>query len=198
MVREAALGRRGWAMRCGPARRLANPRVGRTSGAPSCALFHSPVPGPQGRDMSPGIRQMCLGAPDFRSCTHAYDALESRRAHRARLMGAATTHLPPNHPQTPDNHPRPHLTSESWSSLQDWAARTSPLTARRVALAPKSCGSSFRGTSSRATCRIRSPSCSRNDSTTLWSPDPESFSGLRKRKSHYAPKYAPRARSPIG
>jgi len=31
---------------CGPARRLANPCVGRTSGAPSCALFHSPVPGP--------------------------------------------------------------------------------------------------------------------------------------------------------
>ena len=35
-------------------------------------------------------------------------------------------------------------------------------------------------------------------STTLWSPDPESFSGLRKRKSHCAPEYAPRARSPIG
>ena len=31
---------------CGPARRLANPCVGRTSGAPSCALFYSPVPGP--------------------------------------------------------------------------------------------------------------------------------------------------------
>ena len=31
---------------CGPARRLANPCVARTSGAPSCALFHSPVPGP--------------------------------------------------------------------------------------------------------------------------------------------------------
>ena len=31
---------------CGPARRLANPRVARTSGAPSCALSHSPVPGP--------------------------------------------------------------------------------------------------------------------------------------------------------
>ena len=31
---------------CGPARRLASPCVGRTSGAPSCALFHSPVPGP--------------------------------------------------------------------------------------------------------------------------------------------------------
>ena len=37
-----------------------------------------------------------------------------------------------------------------------------------------------------------------NDSTALWSPDPESFSGLRKRKSHCAPEYAPRARSPIG
>ena len=31
---------------CGPARRPANPCVARTSGAPSCALFHSPVPGP--------------------------------------------------------------------------------------------------------------------------------------------------------
>ena len=31
---------------CGPARRLANPCVARTSGAPSRALFHSPVPGP--------------------------------------------------------------------------------------------------------------------------------------------------------
>ena len=31
---------------CGPARRLANPCVARTSGAPSCALFRSPVPGP--------------------------------------------------------------------------------------------------------------------------------------------------------
>ena len=31
---------------CGPARRLANSCVARTSGAPSCALFHSPVPGP--------------------------------------------------------------------------------------------------------------------------------------------------------
>ena len=31
---------------CGPARRLADPCVGRTSRAPSCALFHSPVPGP--------------------------------------------------------------------------------------------------------------------------------------------------------
>ena len=30
----------------GPARRLANPRVARTSGAPSCGLSHSPVPGP--------------------------------------------------------------------------------------------------------------------------------------------------------
>ena len=37
-----------------------------------------------------------------------------------------------------------------------------------------------------------------NVSTTLWSPDPESFSGLRKRKSDCAPEYAPRARSPIG
>ena len=75
--------------------------------------------------------------------------------------GSTSTHFPPNRPQTPDNNPRPHLTSESWSSLQNWAARTSPLTARRVVLAPKSCGSSsFRGTSSRATCRVRSPSCS--------------------------------------
>ena len=31
---------------CGPARRLADPCVARTSGAPSRALFHSPVPGP--------------------------------------------------------------------------------------------------------------------------------------------------------
>ena len=31
---------------CGPARRLANPCVARTSGASSRALFHSPVPGP--------------------------------------------------------------------------------------------------------------------------------------------------------
>ena len=31
---------------CGPARRLANPCFARTSGAPSCALFHSPIPGP--------------------------------------------------------------------------------------------------------------------------------------------------------
>ena len=30
----------------GPARRLANPCVARTSGAPSCAMFHSPVPRP--------------------------------------------------------------------------------------------------------------------------------------------------------
>ena len=36
-----------------------------------------------------------------------------------------------------------------------------------------------------------------NGSTTLWSPDPESFSGLRKRKSHCVPEYAPRARSNI-
>ena len=45
-------------------------------------------------------------------------------------------------------------------SAGGWATRTSPLTARRVALAPKSCGSSFRVTSSRATCRVRSPSFS--------------------------------------
>ena len=38
----------------------------------------------------------------------------------------------------------------------------------------------------------------RYDPTTLWSPDPEYFSGLRKRKNHCAPEYAPRARSPIG
>ena len=38
----------------------------------------------------------------------------------------------------------------------------------------------------------------RYDPTTLWSPDPESFSGLRKRKNNCAPEYAPRARSPIG
>ena len=38
----------------------------------------------------------------------------------------------------------------------------------------------------------------RYDPTTLWSPDPESFSGLRKRKNHCAPEYAPPARSPIG
>ena len=37
----------------------------------------------------------------------------------------------------------------------------------------------------------------RNDSTKLWSPDPESFLGLRKRKSHCAPEYALRAPSPL-
>ena len=31
----------------------------------------------------------------------------------------------------------------------------------------------------------------RYDSTTLWSPDPEFVSGLRKHKSHCAPEYAP-------
>ena len=30
---------------------------------------------------------------------------------------------------------------------------------------------------------------SRNDSTARWSPDPESFSGLRKCKSHCAPEH---------
>ena len=38
----------------------------------------------------------------------------------------------------------------------------------------------------------------RYDPATFWSPDPGSFSGLRKRKNHCAPEYAPRARSPIG
>ena len=38
----------------------------------------------------------------------------------------------------------------------------------------------------------------RYDPTARWSPDPESFLGLRKRKNHCAPEYAPRARSPIG
>ena len=53
----------------------------------------------QGRDMSPNIRPMFLGAPDFLSCTHADDTLESRRAHPAFLTGVAETHLPPNRPQ---------------------------------------------------------------------------------------------------
>ena len=35
----------------------------------------------QDRDMSPDIRPMCLGAPDFLSCSLIDDALESRRAH---------------------------------------------------------------------------------------------------------------------
>ena len=112
----------------------------------------------QGRDMPPDIRPMCFGAPDFLSCPLVNDALESRRAHRALQSGAADDSPPAKPP--PDNHPRPHLTSESLSSLQDWAARTSPLTARRVVLAPPWYRPSFRGTSSRATCRIRSPPCS--------------------------------------
>ena len=53
----------------------------------------------QDRDMSPDIRPMCLGAPDFLSCPLVNDALESRRVHPARLMGAADSHLPPNRPQ---------------------------------------------------------------------------------------------------
>ena len=145
------------------------------------------------------------------------DAPESRRAHRARLMGAAETHLPQNRPQIIALGPTIyHLTSESWSSSlqQDyWAggkdlARTSPLTARRrVALAPISCGSSFRGTSSRATCRIRPPSCSGETcmgTRATFRPHfghliPSPFRDLlRKRKGHCAPEYAPRARSPIG
>ena len=40
-----------------------------------------------------------LWRPGFLSCAHADDALESQRAYRARLMGAAETHLPPNRPQ---------------------------------------------------------------------------------------------------
>ena len=112
-------------------------------------------------DMPPGIRPMCLGAPDFSGCSLIDDALESPRAHRAHRSGAARTHLPPIRPQiTTLGPPRPHLTSESWSSLKDWAARASPLTARRVALAPPWHRPSFRGTSSRATCRIRPPPCS--------------------------------------
>jgi len=67
---------------------------------------------------------------------------------------------PPFAKPLPDNHPRPRLTSGSWSSLKVWAARTSPLTARRVVLAPPWYRPSFRGTSSRATSRIRSPPCS--------------------------------------
>ena len=39
---------------------------------------------------------LACGAPDFLSCSLIDDALESRRAHRARLMGAAETRLPPN------------------------------------------------------------------------------------------------------
>ena len=103
------------------------------------------------RDMSPDIRPMCLGAPGFRSGSLIVDALESRRAHRAHLPGTATTHFSPN---------RPQITTLGPTSLQGWAAKTSPLTVRRVVLAPPSCGSSFRGTSSLATCRVRSPSCS--------------------------------------
>ena len=82
---------------CGPARRPANPCVARTSGAPSRALFHSPVPGPV-HVTDPIFGPCALAPPAFvaRSCTHADGALESRRAHRARRMGAATTHFPPN------------------------------------------------------------------------------------------------------
>ena len=63
--------------------------------------------------MSPDIRPMCFGAPDFRSCTHADDALESRRAHRARLMGAAGSHLPPNRPQITQRAPDCHSASSA-------------------------------------------------------------------------------------
>ena len=124
-----------------------------------CALLR-PVSqsGPRAGTRHPIFGQCALAPPIFVSCSLIDDALESRRAHRAHPSGTAE-HSPPAKPP-PDNHPRPHLTSESLSSLQDWAARTSPLTARRVVLAPPWYRPSFRGTSSRATCRIRSPPCS--------------------------------------
>ena len=141
---------------CGPARRLADPCAARTSGAPSRALFHSPVPGPghvtrysAHVPCRPRFFQLhpCRWRPREPVCPASASA------------GTTTTHFQPNCP--PGNHPRPHLPSGSWYSLQEWAARTSPLTARRVVLAPTLCRSSFRGTSSsRATCRTRSPSCS--------------------------------------
>ena len=49
--------------------------------------------------MSPDIRSMCFGAPDFLSGSLIDDALESRRVHREHRPGTAETHLPPNRPQ---------------------------------------------------------------------------------------------------
>ena len=80
--------------------------------------------------------------------------LESRRAQRPASASVGNSYHSLRAKPPPDNHPRPHLTSESWSSLKDWAARASPLTARRVVLAPPSCGPSFPGSSTRAACRI--------------------------------------------
>ena len=121
---------------CGPARRPANPCVARTSGAPSRALFHSPVPGPV--HVPPDIRPMCFGAPDF-SVAAPMPMVPSRAGVPIEHAGWVQLPLTSRRTAFTDNPPRPHLTSESWSSLLDWAARASPLTARRVVLAPPSC-----------------------------------------------------------
>ena len=123
-----------------------------------CALLR-PVSqsGPRAGTRHPVFGQCALAPPSFvappcQSCPREPSCPSSKP------NGGSYHSLPAKPP--PDNHPRPHLTSESWSSLQDWAARASPLTARRVVLAPPWYRPSFRGTSSRATCRIRSPPCS--------------------------------------
>ena len=84
---------------CGPARRLlANPCIARTSGAPSCALFHSPVPGPG--HITRRYSAHVPWRPRFPQLSSLIDdALESRRAHRAHRSGTADSHLPPNRPQ---------------------------------------------------------------------------------------------------
>ena len=159
--------------------------------------------------MPPDIRPMCFGAPDFLSCPLVNDSLESRRAHPACLMGAAETHLPPNRPHPDNNHPRrPPAPLGAQALVFSAGLGGKGESADRVESRPRS-----------KIARVKFPGYiepgdvqntittmfggnmyenTRNDSTTLWSPDPESFSGLCKCKSHCDPEYAPRARSPIG
>ena len=155
--------------------------------------------------MPPGIRPMFLGAPGFRSCPLVNDALlESRRAHPTCLMGAAETHLPPNRPQiTTLGAPidvRILVFSAGLGGKGESADRAESRP-RSTMVPAKFPGYIESGDVQNTTTPMFGGNIyenSRNVSTKLWSPDPESFSGLRKRKSGCAPEYAPRARSPIG
>ena len=155
----------------------------------------------QGRDMSPGIRPMCFGAPDFISCPLVNDALESRRAHPACLMGAAETHFPPNRPQITTLAPpdvRVLVFSAGLGGKDEPADRAE--SRPRSTMAPaKFPGYIESGDVQNTTTpmffggNMYENSC--NVSTALLSPDPESFFGTSQAQERLRPRV--RASSPL-
>ena len=151
----------------------------------------------QGRDMPSDIRPICFGAPDFCSFPLVNDALESRRVHQEHRSGTAETHLPPNRPQiTAPSAPldvQILVFSEGLGGKDESADRAESLP--RSAIVPVKFTGYIESGDVQSTITIMFGGNMyenlRYDPTVLWSPDPESFSGLRKRKNHCAPSMRP-------